>query len=224
MDIGDAIEYPTRGEPVKHILALTVASMFSFLLLPAFYLNGYLVAVIRGTINNEETPPVVTTDTIGQYLKDGFIATIILLVYSLPILLITASGFGVGIPMEGEVPGQPSALLTGGLLIFLLAMFAALFFFTFLYFPVAIGLYVKNKSIGSAFAVPTILRTIFDTSYLLAAIIATVAGGIGFVASFFFSLIPFIGLVIGPLIIAPISIFNSRVYGLGITESLSETA
>lgn len=221
MDIGDAVDYPTRGEPVKQILALTVASIFSFLVLPMFYLNGYLVAVIRGTINNEETPPVVTTDTIGQYLKDGFVATGVFLVYTIPMFVIGVAGFGTPITMEGEVPGEPSTLLTGGLIVLLLGLFTAFFFFTLVYYPAAIGVYVKSGSIGGAFAIPTILGTIFNTSYILAVIIASVIGGVGFILSFLFSIIPFIGFVIAPLIVAPISIFNSRVYGLGVAESLT---
>lgn len=69
MDFGDAIEYPTRGKPFEHILALTASMLFSFLIIPSFYLSGYFVAVMRGTINEDSEPPVVSTETVGQYVN-----------------------------------------------------------------------------------------------------------------------------------------------------------
>lgn len=156
-------------------------------------------------------------------LKDGVIATIVFIVYSIPVILI---GFvfvaGVGaIPMEGELPSGNGQFLIGTILIGGLLMFGTLFLVTVFVYPAAIGLYAKKDTAVDAFAIPTMIRVIFTPSFLIAVVIGGVIASIGFIASLMFSL-PFIGVVLAPLIAAPVGILTHRIYGMGVKESIAD--
>jgi hypothetical protein len=102
---------------VSKILIGVLLSLFAWLIIPAFILNGYLIAVIRKVMNGQEMEgnTLPEWDDWGKLLRDGFFVTIAQLVYTLPFLLILGVGF-VGTVGFGGLTDMNESIATAGLL------------------------------------------------------------------------------------------------------------
>ncbi len=94
---------------VSKIAIGSLMGFLSFLLLPSFILVGYSIQIARNTMDGFDSA-LPEWDDMGKYLKDGFIVSLAMIVYALPVIILftiavlpilftDGSGFGVGITM-----------------------------------------------------------------------------------------------------------------------------
>lgn len=77
---------------ITKIMIGVLLSLFAWLIIPAFILNGYMIAIIRRVMNGTDVPLPEWEDW-GKLTRDGFFLTVAQLVYTLPFLLILFVGF-----------------------------------------------------------------------------------------------------------------------------------
>lgn len=59
MNITQLLNYPIRGDKIKENIILAISlSLFSFII-PVIYYMGYVLEVIKYTMNKKELPPVL---------------------------------------------------------------------------------------------------------------------------------------------------------------------
>lgn len=99
----DTFTYPTEHESwIKTVLIGGVLTFLSFLILPLFIVQGYVIRVIRTSIDGASSPPEF--DGWGELLVDGLKAWVIGIVYMLIPILVAVLTIG----------GSMGALATGG--------------------------------------------------------------------------------------------------------------
>lgn len=134
MDINKAFRFVFDDRQwISKLLIAILMSVLAFLILPALILQGYLLAIVRRVMNQDNEPLPDWTDW-GKLLKDGFFVMVGILVWTLPFLIVlligvaTTVGFG---SMSNESLAAAGAT-GGGLLVACLGvLFAvALFFIT----------------------------------------------------------------------------------------------
>lgn len=117
VDIETIAKYPMESDDWMKTVAIGGGAMiFSFLVVPLFLVAGYLVRAVRAGMDGAEEPPVF--DEWGELLKEGFVASVIGLVYQIvPIAVFsvfvggsilaiaTGSDVGAGAGMFGLIGG-----------------------------------------------------------------------------------------------------------------------
>jgi hypothetical protein len=98
---------------VSKILIGVLLSLFAWLIIPAFILNGYMIAVIRKVMNGQEMEgnTLPEWDDWGKLTRDGFFLTVAQFVYTLPFLFLLFVGFIVTV----GIGGTDSQILAAGL-------------------------------------------------------------------------------------------------------------
>ncbi len=92
MDIGKAFSFVTEDESwISKIGIGGVVSFFSILIIPAFFLGGYQLAVMRNVMNGEEQP-LPKWENWGRLFMDGLYVVVAAFVYTLPIWLLACIG------------------------------------------------------------------------------------------------------------------------------------
>lgn len=206
--IGDAIEYPSRGDdPETIILVGTLLNAFWWLfLIPTVLVNGYYVNVLRQTIAEEGEPP--SFSGWGRIAKDGVILWVIYFVYFiiptiLTILLVVVTG-GLG-----ALTGNENFAVASIILSFLLAfVVGGTLYLLFGYFAfAAVTNYADKGRIGSAFEIGDIVGVAmtmeFFKGWAFGLLILVVGLGGTFLVTtiigFVLGLIPIVGLISIPI-------------------------
>jgi hypothetical protein len=92
VEIGKAFTFVTEDESwISKIGIGAVVSFFSMLIIPAFFLGGYQLAVMRNVMNGEEHP-LPKWENWGRLFMDGFFVVVAAFVYTLPIWLLACIG------------------------------------------------------------------------------------------------------------------------------------
>jgi hypothetical protein len=183
--IGDALEYP-RDHPdwIKIIGIGGLLNMFSFLILPSFLIGGYVLRVARHNFAGESQPPEF--DDWGELFKDGLYAFLIGLIYSIPIIIMFAIGFGLILLMFGgaALGGEDAGALAGGATLLSLLVFGVLGLVYFVYtivmgylVPISLCSYAHEGDLRKAFSVSRLKAVGTNKDYL-------VGWGAFFLASF----------------------------------------
>lgn len=77
---GEALRFPIAGDSaLKNLLIGGVLGLLGFLLVPAFFVQGYLVRVLRVAVDGGDEPPVF--DEWGDLLVDGLKLFVVTLAY-----------------------------------------------------------------------------------------------------------------------------------------------
>jgi len=201
--IQQSLQYLRNDEEqwVKTVLIGGILSLLGFLIIPSFLVLGYLVRVVRGTMHDDEQPPVF--DEWGDLFVDGIKAFVVAFVYGLIPAVIAAVVIG-GSALSFVVGGGSESaslvglgmagLLVGGLLAFVLSLLAAYVI------PAAVAAFAETDQLGAAFSVgelrPVLTSGTYATAwaYGIALIIAAglIAGAL--------NAVPVIGTVIGGFI------------------------
>jgi hypothetical protein len=114
-DFGRALTYMFEEEDwVTKFLIAAGMVLLSFLIVPFFFLQGYVIEIIR-RVSGRRKPYLPAWDNWGQYLSEGFMAALALFVYSLPTVLL-ACCMGISIaamtdPQTGEMTGGAALLM-----------------------------------------------------------------------------------------------------------------
>jgi len=157
--IDDAISYPMNKLNLKDYIAATLLWLFSFLLIPLIYLYGYGVKVLQVTINDEELPHILNTNT-KEMLMHGLSYIAILISYGLVSFLLA------GIIVGPVYIFTESMLLLGIASLFGFFVIMAQSFVSF----ISIMIYADGGSIKSSFNFTKIKRILLSKEYLIAQI------------------------------------------------------
>jgi hypothetical protein len=194
--IEDGFSYPMRGDWVGRIIIGGVLAIFSILVLPAFILFGYLVAVIRETIAGKDEPPEFAHW--GELLKDGFIAIVISFIYSIvPVVVI--GGIGAVLLGGGSAVGGDGGGLLAGFGVLSILLLIPIFFLIYYIVPAAISAYADQNAIGAAFSLERLKPVLLSSSYLVAVLSPIIVGVAIQVATAVLS-ITVVGLVLVPFL------------------------
>lgn len=195
----DALSYPSNADDwLKPLLIGGSLMLFSFLIIPAFLVQGYSIRVLRSAAKDEDTPPSFTEW--GDLLVDGLKMTIISLCYFIPCLIVVILLFVV-------FSDGGWALLFGVFL--LLAVVAYIY-------HVALTNFALAESIDAAFELRRIGNAAFTTRYFIAVSLAVVVGAVlYFVALLLF--FTYVGVLIGMLVqfYAQVMVFYLLARGCG---------
>ncbi|WP_152041022.1 DUF4013 domain-containing protein [Salinigranum salinum] len=194
--IEDSIRYlRTSEEWVKTVLIGGVLTLLGFLIVPLFLVIGYYVRVLRGTMADDDQPPVF--DDWGTMAVEGLKGFAIYLVYGLVPGIIGAiiAFLGVG----GAVAGNSGAAgviggllaLVGFLVAFVLGLLAAYIV------PAALANYVEKDDVMAGFAFGEIRSIVTTRAYATGWLTAFAILFAAVIVTGVLSIVPFIGTVVG---------------------------
>lgn len=209
--IDDALSYPTEDDDwIKTVLIGGVLTFFGFLIIPIMLVYGYLVNVIRRTTAGDPEPPEF--EEWGQLLTDGAQGFIIVFVYMLIPLIVAVVTVG-GAMLAFFTGGEAGAFAGLGTILF--GMF--LTFVLSLVFGYIAGAafvnFAREGEIGAGFDFGTLTAVMFDSSYIIAWLIAAavligagiinaILGSIPMIGSFLGAFVMFYAMVVGITLLA----------------------
>ena len=108
--IEEALRYPMNHDNwIVTVLIGGALSLFSFLIVPILIVYGYLLRVIRTSIDGQSEPPVF--EDWGELIVEGFKAAVIVFVYMLIPLIVGAVTVGGSIAAIGVFYGIDNAVV-----------------------------------------------------------------------------------------------------------------
>ncbi len=111
MDFGKAFLFVRDDEGwIAKLLVGAVMVMFLFLIVPALWLLGYQIALIRNVMDGQEHPLPAWGDNPGEMIKDGLMVFLAGLVYALPIILMSACNVAASAAFSGDSDTEVLAL------------------------------------------------------------------------------------------------------------------
>jgi hypothetical protein len=193
-----AIRYPMESDDwLKTVAIGGVLLILSFLVLPAIAVYGYLVTVIRDSLNSESDPP--TFENWGGLLRNGVFALIIGLVYLLIPIIVGALTIGgtVAALATGSQSGQAAAVAgpIGGFAL------SAVLTLVFGYFAV-IGLvnFARTDEFTAAFDVGTISQVAMDRNFFVAWLLSVVVLLVAGLVISLLNVVPILGTIVGAFV------------------------
>ena len=193
MEIGESIKYPTTDN--DWIKKVVIGGILGMIPIVNFIVQGYYLKILKGSIENKSGMP--EWEDWGNLFIKGLIVFIISIIYMLiPIIVISIS---VGGAILAAVSGGTEAMIAaigaaaGGLLIAFILMLISL-----LLLPMALAIYAKEESFGSAFRFGEIINRIFSNfgNYILVYLVIIVLGIIVGIITGILNIIPYLGMVI----------------------------
>jgi hypothetical protein len=169
--LSDALSYPSNSDDwLKTMLIGGILIVTSFLIIPAFLLQGYFVRVLRSAARGEDAPP--SFDDWDEMLVDGFKMFGIGFAYGL---------FGIIVPALVVAAGT----LVSDVLGMILGLLAIVFVFAISYLiPAAQTNFALTGKFGAAFEIKQITDAAFTSQYFVAILLSMVVGGIlGFIST-----------------------------------------
>lgn len=196
VDINTAITYVFKDERwiVKTLIGAGLL-LISFLIIPIFFINGYLVQIVRNVMGGE-AEPLPEWDNWGDMFKDGLNLIIAELVYTLPIWLLMCCGSIFFLPAavtEGDISEIMAAV--GGVSFIL--MMCLVLFFAIVYALIGPALtiqYARKDSLSACFQFSDVIAIARDNiGDILVALLVIV--GIGLVLGLI-GVVPIVGWII----------------------------
>lgn len=213
LDIGEAARFPTESEDwVKTVLIGGVLLLFSFLIVPALAVYGYLLDVLRGGIDGAREPPVF--EDWGDRIVAGVVAIVVALIYGLVPFLVFAvtAGGGMAAMATGSEVGVGAGLLTilGGTLV------AGLLALAFGYVGVAgLANYATTGRFGAAFDVDTIRAVATNREYAVHWLAGAAVLFAAVVVTGVLNFVPLLGAIVGVFVSFYAQVVAWRVWGEG---------
>ena len=210
----DALRYPySDGEGIKTLLAGTLLSLLGVLLLPAVFVAGYTMRVLRAVAADEEALP--GWDDWTDLFVDGLRATVVSVAYLLvPMLLVVGAIVAFLVPF----PGEPTRLVT--LLAWAVALLSLPLLFAATYvLPAALVNTAVTRRIGAGFAFrrlwPVLTSGSYATAWLLALLVSLLSGVVGGLVV----LVPLAGFVVAVAVGFYATLATAYLYGRGFAGS-----
>lgn len=194
----EALEYPrSRDDWLKTVLIGGVLGLFTWLLVPAILLAGYVVRVLRGSMRGDETPPAF--DDWGDLFGDGLRAAVIAFVYGVvPAVVlglmavlggfVAAGGGDVGFGIASLI------FLVGGLLALVLGLVAAYVI------PAAVANFAETGRMGAGFSWSTLRPVLFSGTYATAWATAFAIVLVAGLVTGVLNVVPLLGFVVGAFV------------------------
>jgi hypothetical protein len=215
--IDDAFTYPTNREDwLKTVLIGGVLTFLGFLILPMFVVYGYVVQVVRGTIDGEEGPPVF--EEWGDLFVEGFQAWVIGIVYM--VIPLVVGGVLVGGSLIAMVTGGRAGAGIGAVGFFGGFLLTAVLMLVFGYLAVAaIVRFAEQERFGAAFDVDAIRTLAMDADFAVAWVVSLV----GFLVAGVIAGIPLVGWLVAPFATFYAFVVAGRLWGGGLLEATDGT-
>lgn len=214
MDFNRIVTYPMESEEwVKTVLIGGVLVFFGFLLVPLFAAYGYLVRVMRQTLDVEPEPPVF--EDWGDLLVEGAKAWAISVVYMLVPLLVAGVTIGGSIVAMATGNEAVAAAGFGGLWIgFLLSGILAIVFG----YLAVVGVlnFADTGRFGAAFDAQTIKTVALDREFAVAWLVSIAI----FVVASIVSAIPFVGWILTPFATFYAAVVAANLWAGGFSQAL----
>lgn len=194
--IEDSLRYVRNGDDwIKTVLVGGVLTLFGFLLVPLFLVVGYYVRVLRGTMHDDEQPPVF--DDWGTMLVEGLKGFAISLAYGLVPAVVGAIIAFVGV--GGAVAGNSGlAGAIGGLVALVGFLVALVLGLAAAYVaPAALANYVEKDDVMAGFAFGEIRSVITTGKYAMGWLTAFALLLAAAVVTTVLSIVPVVGTVVG---------------------------
>lgn len=192
----DGLSYPARGDWIGRIAIGGLLLIFSVLLLPLFLVMGYLINVLKTTVNGDSEPPAF--EAWGDLFVKGIVGTVISFVYSIVPFLIFGGIAVVFTGLGGLVGGDGGGILAGiGFLTFLLAI--PVVFLVYYMVPAALTNYAIEGKLGAAFEFGTLKPVLLSGEYLVAVLAPLVVAVLLWIVTGILS-ITIIGVVLVPFL------------------------
>ncbi len=236
--LGDAVEFPTRGETA--LATLLVGGLLSFLavalwtvgvalsilliglfvlpfaLLASALLRGYFVAVLRSRTEGSGEPPSFADWR--RLLADGLSGLVIGLAYVVPTFVLAVGFVLTLVTADLVLTGTTAdAVTTATAVVFLGAICLSLVLYSYLE-PIALAVYARDDRLGPAFSPHEIgrvaLRPVYLTAWLLAAVVTVVGYSVA---------LPLAPLLVGFGLLFYVDAVRYALYGTGIDRARSET-
>jgi hypothetical protein len=210
--IEDAFTYPTnRDDWLKTVLIGGVLTFLGFLILPMFLVYGYVVRVVRGTVDGEEDPPVF--EEWGDVFVEGLQAWVIGIVYMLIPLVV--GGLLVGGSLIAMVTGGRAGAGIGAVGFLGGFLLTAILTLVFGYLAVAaIVRFAEEGRFGAAFDVGEIRTLAMDANFAVAWVVSLV----GFLVAGVIAGIPLVGWLVAPFATFYALVVAGRLWGGGRLE------
>jgi hypothetical protein len=189
--IEDSLRYLRSSEQwVKTVLIGGVLMLFAFLVVPLFLAIGYFVRVLRGTMHDDDEPPVF--DDWGSMLGEGLKGFAIYFVYGfVPFLIVVATTAVSSTGSEGLSAVGVAILVIGyglGAILTLVGMYVV---------PAALANFVETDDLMAGFAFGELRSIVTVRQYAKGWLIAFgLILGTG-IAAFALNIVPLVGTVIG---------------------------
>lgn len=218
--VEESIRYPMESDEWLKTLGIGgVLLLFSFLIIPAIAVYGYLVTAIRDSLEGKPEPPVF--EAWGDLLRKGILGWVIGLIYMivpLVIAAVTVGGSLIGIA-TGSRAGQAAGIagIIGGLgLSFLLSL-------VFGYFAVvALVNFARTDDFGAAFDFTTIRQVALDGKYFVpwllsvaVFIVASIIGGV-------LNVVPFLGAIVGAFLFFYAEVVAANLWADGFAAAIED--
>jgi hypothetical protein len=200
--IGDSFGYAKDSVIGKWMQWLLLIIATVLLALP---LLGYSLKMLRG-----EKPAPEVNDW-GTLFIDGIKYLIVTLIWCIPALIVLVFTIGAGAVALVSQPGAAIGAIGGMLVGFLI--FGIVAIITGLLATIGIIRFARTGSMGEAFNFSAILETIGKigwVSYIIAVVVIMIIQVIFFVIIGLLSVVPYLDLVLELLLLAPLTIFESR--------------
>jgi len=200
--IGDSFAYAKDAVLGKWMQWLLLVVATIILCLP---LMGYSLKVLRG----EKPAPEVKEW--GTLFIDGIKYFIVSLIWAIPMLIVLFFTIGAGIVAAASNPASAIGLIGGMLIGFIVFVIVAII--TGLFASIGIIRFARTGSMGEAFNFGAILETIGKigwVSYIIALIILIIVQFVFILIISLLGMIPVLGIIIELILIAPITLFESR--------------
>ena len=179
MDVNKAFRFMFDDKQwISKLLIGAVMSVLSFLIIPAFILQGYLVKIVRQVMDGNDSELPEWMDY-GKLLRDGFFVTIGQLIWALPFILLmlivglVTGGLGSVVDSSGDMV---AAATTGaGLLVACLVLLTVIAFLFLT--PALLIQYAREDEFGALFRFSEIFDIIRDhmADILIAFLVSVVA-------------------------------------------------
>jgi hypothetical protein len=179
MDVNKAFRFMFDDKQwISKLLIGAVMSVLSFLIIPAFILQGYLVKIVRQVMDGNDSELPEWMDY-GKLVRDGFFVTIGQLIWALPFILLmlivglVTGGLGSVVDSSGDMV---AAATTGaGLLVACLVLLTVIAFLFLT--PALLIQYARENEFGALFRFSEIFDIIRDhmADILIAFLVSVVA-------------------------------------------------
>jgi hypothetical protein len=218
IDLGWVVTYPTNSDDwLKTVLIGGALTLFSFLVVPAFLVYGYVLRVLRAGMAGEEDLPVF--DDWMTLLTEGAVAFVFVLIYQLIPLLVAALTAGGSVAAIGSGSEVGAGAGVAGLLVGL--AFSTLLALAFGYVAL-IGLtnYAHVGAFGAAFDLDVIRSVATDGAYAVPWLYGVGLLIAAAVAASVLGIIPVLGAVAGVFVTFYGQVVAAWVWGKGFGDAI----
>ena len=222
MDIGKSFSYPFDDK--QWVSKLGLGAVISLVPILNFAMTGYMIQIVRNLMNDVEEP-LPNWDDLGKKFMDGLMLVLAVLVYALPIIVLSClplSVFAVPAILSGnqDMKGLSDAMAgVGGVLVAgMSCVFAIYGLILSVIFPAIYVLYAREGTFASCFK----LREVFDiigknagpffTAWGISIAAGLVVGLVASIVTGVLGLIPCLGWNVSIMITLGIGVYLSMIY------------